>query len=111
MYLTLRCFDSRLGTTSLFVPTAHFSDETDIPTKTVSYYFFYRLLQPQIPPKKGRKKMVTDLKNCELAVFNAQIVGKNDKSAPEAPLKEGGDLADWENFKSQVKVVSSSNIG
>ena len=44
-------------------------------------------------------------------VFNAQIVGKNDKSAPEAPLKEGGDLADWENFKSQVKVVSSSNIG
>ena len=40
--------------------------------------------------------MVTDLKNCELAVFNAQIVGKNDKSAPEAPLKEGGDLADWE---------------
>ena len=40
--------------------------------------------------------METDLKNCELAVFNAQIVGKNDKSAPEVPLKEGGDLADWE---------------
>ena len=55
--------------------------------------------------------METDLKNCELSVFNAQIVGENDKSAPEAPLKEGGDLADWENFKSQVKVVSSSNIG